>query len=137
MMDIDSVRGRLLANGADIRKVFGECLSREQIGNYVRELERFLRSYDFMRLGQGINHGQWNAAQMRSAGMNRMAMKLGLVSWSRQLQGIRQAAAAKNGEEAKQLLALIISRRVKLMETLEQIRDENPELFETIESSDV
>lgn len=131
MMEMDNVLLRLCANNVDVHRILGECPNKDQTASYLGELERFLKSYDFMRLGQGINHGQWNTAQMKSAAMNRTAMKLGLMSWSRQLQGIRQAAATKNREEANQLLSLIIARRVKLIELLKDIRDENPELFET------
>lgn len=136
-MDMDYIVTNLCANGADVKRVLGECPDEASFSGYLLELEQFLKSYDFMRLGQAVNHGQWNGAQMKSSAMNRTAMKLGLMSWSRQLQGIRQAAAVKNREEANQLLSLIISRRVKLMELLKNIRDEHPELFARAESSDV
>ena len=78
----------------------------------------FIHSLDFMRLGQAINRGQWQSAAMIIQRMDRVAKDAGINDFERQFTGIRQCINRRNANEAKQILALVISKRVKMMEQL-------------------
>lgn len=83
---------------------------------YNEELNKFLHSYDFMKLGQAISHNQWQPAAMTIQRMTRQAKELGITCFDRPFTGLRQAINRKNAEEAKQILATVIAKRVRLME---------------------
>ena len=88
---------------------------------YFVELKEFLNSYDFMRLGMDISHGHWSQAQIKTSKMIKTANNLGLKDFSRLLLGVRQAAAGKNAAEAKQLLALLVNKRVHIINSIRSI----------------
>lgn len=75
----------------------------------------FLKSLDFMRLGQAIQHEQWRSAAMTIQRMDRQAKEAGLTDFERLFTGIRQNINRKNGQEVKQLLALVVNKRVKMI----------------------
>lgn len=85
----------------------------EQIERNEQQIERFFRSYDFMKLGQAINHGNWQAAAMTAQRMSGSARELGLSSFESQLNGIRQCILHKQGKQAKDILALMSAKRVQ------------------------
>ena len=90
----------------------------EEESLFVEEVRGFLRSYDFMQLGQAINRKQWQAAGMKIQKMSAKAKKLGMTGWNNQLMGMRQNIARKNDSEALQILSLLITKRVKLLNIL-------------------
>ena len=87
----------------------------EESAEINAEIQKFLKSYDFMKLGQAINHSQWQAAAMIIGRMTRKAKELGLDTFDRQFTGIRQAVNRKNSQEAKQILSVVISKRVNMI----------------------
>ena len=80
----------------------------------------FIYSLDFMRLGQAINRGQWQSAAMTLQRMSRNAKDAEITDFDRQFAGIRQCINRKNANEAKQILALVIAKRVKMMNEFQQ-----------------
>lgn len=89
----------------------------QEDNNSTREeqIHKFLHSYDFMRLGQAINHNQWQAAAMNIQRMTRTAKELELSTFDRPFTGLRQAINRRDLEGAKQALAIVISKRVMLL----------------------
>lgn len=86
----------------------------------INKQKAFIHSLDFMRLGQAINRGQWQSAAIIIQRMDRVAKDAGINDFERQFIGIRQCINRRNGNEAKQILALVISKRVKMMEQLKE-----------------
>lgn len=86
--------------------------------------EEFLKSQDFMKLGQAIQHGQWQVAGMTVQRMQRNAASIEGLSMDRNLIGIKQCIAMRNKVEAQNILAQLIAKRVKL---LKEIQEQNKE----------
>lgn len=91
-----------------------------QSAEYIDEVRLFIKSLDFMRLGQAIKRQQWQAAAMKAGKMSQMSNRLGFVRFERPFTGIRQNINRKNENEALQALATIITLRVKIMELLNE-----------------
>ena len=81
------------------------------------EQMRFLKSFDFLRLGQAVNHGQWQSAAMTLRRMESQAKQAGFSEFERPFAGLRTAILRKNPEEAKQILARVVAKRVQLLDT--------------------
>lgn len=81
---------------------------------------KFIKGYDFMRLGQAISHQQWQAAAMTIRRMEMQAKKPELEGFARQFAGIRQAIMRKDEHEAKQILALVTAKRVAMLKKLQE-----------------
>lgn len=81
--------------------------------NYTDKQIEFLRSLDFMRLGQAINREQWQSATMIIRRLDMKAKDAGMNDFERNFTGIRQCINRKEGNEAKQILAVVINRRAK------------------------
>ncbi len=119
---------RLKGAGADIQKsVYVTDQSTEQsmeqveatiMEKYLEEVTSFVRSLEFMRLGQAISHKQWQAAAMKANKLTKEIQRLGIIGFERPMTGVRQNVNRKNGEEALQALSLLINKRVKLLEIL-------------------
>lgn len=86
----------------------------------IEKQKVFIHGLDFMRLGQAINRGQWQSAAMIIQRMDRMAKEAGIKDFERQFTGIRQCINRRNGNEAKQILALVITKRIKMIEQLKE-----------------
>lgn len=86
--------------------------------SYEDELKRFISGYDFMRLGQAVNSGRFETAAMCVRRMTVEAEKLGLDCFKRQFSGLRQNIAAKNSGEVKNILSLIIVKRIQIQDVL-------------------
>ncbi|MBE5944278.1 MAG: hypothetical protein E7258_05100 [Lachnospiraceae bacterium] len=84
------------------------------------EVTKFLKSFDFMRLGQAVNKGQWQSAAMTVQRVSKTAKALGLDIFERPLTGLRQAINRKDDVGAKQALSIVISKRVMLLKKGEQ-----------------
>lgn len=85
---------------------------------YEEKLKQFLFGYDFMKLGQAVNGKRWESASMCVRRISMEADKLGLVCFQKQLVGLRQNIARKNEQEVKNILSLIIVKRIQLQDVL-------------------
>lgn len=81
--------------------------------NYTKEQIKFLKSLDFMKLGQAINRGQWQSAAMTIRRLDMKAKEVGMQEFERNFTGIRQSINRKDGIEAKQILAVVVNKRAK------------------------
>ena len=55
--------------------------------NYTKEQIDFLKSLDFMKLGQAINRGQWQAAAMTMRRLDMKAKEAGMNDFERNFTG--------------------------------------------------
>lgn len=85
---------------------------------YEEQLRKFINGYDFMRLGQAVNSGRFESAAMCVRRMSMEAEKLGLDCFQRQFTGLRQNIARKDGLEVKNILSLVIVKRIQLQDAL-------------------
>ena len=74
--------------------------------NYTKEQIEYLKSLDFMRLGQAINREQWQAAAMTIRRLDMKAKEVGMTDFERNFTGIRQCINRKDGNEAQALWPL-------------------------------
>lgn len=81
--------------------------------NYTKEQLEFLKSLDFMRLGQAVNRSQWQSAAMTVRRLDMKAKESGMVDFEKNFNGIRQCINRKDMQEAKQILAVVINKRAK------------------------
>ena len=82
---------------------------------YTEEQIEYLKSLDFMRLGQAINREQWQAAAMTIRRLDMKAKEAGMTDFERNFTGIRQCINRKDGNEAKQILAVVVNKRAKYL----------------------
>ena len=82
---------------------------------YTNEQIEYLKSLDFMRLGQAINREQWQAAAMTIRRLDMKAKEVGMTDFERNFTGIRQCINRKDGNEAKQILAVVVNKRAKYL----------------------
>ena len=75
----------------------------------------FIKSYDFMRIGQAVSHGQWQSAAMTIRRMEIKARELELTEFARPLAGLKQAIMRREEAQAKQILSLVVAKRVQLL----------------------
>lgn len=104
---------QLRLNGID----FAESEYEEE-SLFVADVKAFIHSYEFMQLGQAVNRKQWQAAGMKIQKMSAKAKELGMTGWSSQFTGMKQNIARKNDREALQILSLMTTKRVKLLNLL-------------------
>ena len=82
---------------------------------YTKEQIEYLKSLDFMRLGQAINRDQWQAAAMTIRRLDMKAKEVGMTDFERNFTGIRQCINRREGQEAKQILAVVVNKRAKYL----------------------
>ncbi len=87
---------------------------------YTKEQIDYLKSLDFMRLGQAINREQWQAAAMTIRRLDMKAKEVGMTDFERNYTGIRQCINRKDGNEAKQILAVVINKRAKYLNSISE-----------------
>ena len=92
---------------------------------YTKEQIEFLKSLDFMKLGQAINRKQWQAAAMTIRRMTMKATETGMQDFERNFTGIRQCINRKDDQEAKQILAVVINKRAKHLNSISVKLKEN------------
>lgn len=80
--------------------------------------EEFLKSYDFLKLGENINHANWQAAYMTANRMQKNAAEAGVDTFNRQLLGIKQCINARQKTEALNILTLIVNKRVQMLKEI-------------------
>lgn len=88
--------------------------------NYTKEQIEYLKSLDFMRLGQAINREQWQAAAMTIRRLDMKAKEVGMTDFERNYTGIRQCINRKDGNEAKQILAVVVNKRAKYLNSISE-----------------
>ena len=87
---------------------------------YTKEQIEYLKSLDFMRLGQAINREQWQAAAMTIRRLDMKAKEVGMTDFERNFTGIRQCINRKDGNEAKQILAVVVNKRAKYLNSISE-----------------
>lgn len=87
---------------------------------YEEKLRQFIMGYDFMRLGQTVNHSRWESAMMSIRRMSMQAESLGLDCFQRQFTGLRQNVARKDIQETKNILSLVIIKRIQIQDVLKR-----------------
>lgn len=85
---------------------------------FLADVRNFIHSYEFMQLGQAINHKQWQTAGMKIQKMSAKAKNMGMTGWENLFTGMRQNIARKNDREALQILSTMTTKRVKLLNIL-------------------
>ena len=71
-----------------------------------------------MRLGQAIDHKQWQSASMIVRRLDDMAREAGINDFERAFTGIRQSVNRKDMAEAKQILSIVVNKRAKYLNDL-------------------
>lgn len=82
--------------------------------------EEFLKSYDFMKLGQSIEHGNWQVAGMTAARIQKNSKEAGVTAFDRSLIMIKQCIATRKKTEAQNALAGMITKRVSMLDKYKQ-----------------
>ena len=77
--------------------------------------QEFLKSNSFMKLGQAIEHGNWKVAAMTVQRMQKTVQELEMDTFARQLNNIRQCIIHRQGKQAKDILALMVANRAKML----------------------
>ena len=93
--------------------------------NYTKEQIEFLKSLDFMRLGQAINRGQWQAAAMTIRRLDIKAKDVNMNDFERNFTGIRQCINRREQQEAKQIMAVIVNKRAKYLNEISTLENKN------------
>lgn len=88
---------------------------------FQEQLHKFINGYDFMRLGQAVQNGRWESAMMNVRRMSMQAQKLGLECFERQFTGLRQNIARKDVQETKNILSLVIVKRIQIQDVLKTL----------------
>ena len=88
--------------------------------NFTKEQIDFLKSLDFMKLGQAINRGQWQAAAMTIRRLDIRAKEVEMNDFEKNFTGIRQCINRKDGVEAKQILAVVVNKRAKYLNVISE-----------------
>ena len=78
----------------------------------------FLRSYDFLRIGQAISHQNWTSAGMCVQKLQKQAMNLELKDFERLFGNLKLAVAHREKKTALDILAQITARRVAALNRL-------------------
>lgn len=89
--------------------------------NYTKEQIDFLKSLDFMRLGQAVNRGQWQSAAMTIRRLDMKAKEVGMDDFERNFTGIRQCINRKDMQEAKQILAVVVNKRARHLNSISDV----------------
>lgn len=79
----------------------------------AEEVRAFFESLDFMRLGQAVNHENWQAAMMIIKRMSVRADELGLPDVSKKLVQIKGCVQGRNRAQALNGMTLLTGLRVK------------------------
>ena len=87
---------------------------------YTQEQCEFIKSLDFMRLGKALNNEQWQSAAMIIRRMDMKAKETELTGFERQFTGIRQCINRKDKAQAKQVLSIVINKRVQIMKQIQE-----------------
>ena len=89
---------------------------------YTQQQCQFINSLDFMKLGQAINHEQWQAAAMIVRRMDMKAKEIQISDFERNFTGIHQCINRKDMQEAKQIMAAVINKRAKYLNEINAVK---------------
>ena len=87
---------------------------------YTEAQIEFLKCMDFMRLGQAIDHKQWQSASIIVRRLDDMAREAGINDFERAFTGIRQSINRKDVYEAKQIMAIVVNKRAKYLNDMKK-----------------
>ena len=90
---------------------------------YTQEQCKIIKSLDFMKLGQAINHEQWQSAAMIIRRMDNTAKEVELTGFERQFTGLRQCINRKDKAQAKQVLSIVVSKRVQIIQRIQEEKE--------------
>ena len=88
--------------------------------NYTKEQIEFLKSLDFMRLGQALNREQWQSAAITIRRLDMKAKEVQMNDFERNFTGIRQCINRKDSNEAKQILAVVVNKRARHLNAISE-----------------
>ena len=80
-----------------------------------KEILDFYKSLDFMKIGQAIQRKNWQAAAMIERRMEKQIRDLKIKELDSNIVGLRQCINRKDVQGAKQVLSIIIAKRVKVL----------------------
>ena len=78
-----------------------------------KETYEFIKSMDFMRIGQAVSHGKWQSAHMALQRLMQKATECDCRDFDRQFAGLKYAIQRKDIGEARQILSLIVNKRAQ------------------------
>lgn len=81
--------------------------------------EEFLKSKDFMKLGQAITHQNRQVAIMTANRLIKNCKEAGVEGFEKNFTAIRQCVMAMKFSDALNILTLVTAKRVKLLKKYE------------------
>lgn len=81
--------------------------------------EEFLKSKDFMKLGQAITHKNKQVAVLTANRLLKNCTEAGVEGFDKNFTAIRQCIMTTNYIEALNILTLVTAKRVKLLKKYE------------------
>ena len=85
---------------------------------YIKDVREYMACYDFIRLEQTLNNTQWSAAFTSITRLEERARELGINSFLKPFDGIRDAIIQKNIRSAKQSLAVFNNKKSQILKYL-------------------
>ena len=85
---------------------------------YIKDVREYMACYDFIRLEQTLNNTQWSAAFTSITRLEERARELGINSFLKPFDGIRDAIIQKNIRSAKQSLAVFNNKKSQILKCL-------------------
>ena len=89
-----------------------------------KKMIEFLKGPFFMRLGHQMQGNNWQGMCMGIRNMQQKCKELGITAFDRHLLQLRDAAMHRNINACKQILAMMVAKRVQLLKEMEQGKDE-------------
>ncbi len=87
--------------------------------------EDFCKSLDFMKLGQAVNHENWQGAASILCRMQRRSAEMDEDLFGRNFSALRQCLLHKDQTAAKSVLAVIAAKRAKIWNGQERAEQED------------
>lgn len=85
------------------------------------ELIAFLKSYDFMRLGNLVQQKNWNAAHMAVRRLKEQSEALELQDFARHFANIQRCLGSADQTSILNILTLVTTRRVQLLRLFNEV----------------
>ena len=79
------------------------------------EIYHYCKSIDFMKIGQAVEHGNWQAAINALQRLQKRASEIGYDVFDRNYTNLRQCLLHREQRAAKDALAVIIAKRVRIL----------------------
>lgn len=81
----------------------------------TKEQISFFKSMDFMRLGQAINQGKWQAAAMTLRRMEKTAKECDMGEFNKWFAAIKQCVFSSDKAQALSIMTLVTNKRVQYL----------------------